>query len=129
EVRVTAAQDAIRLLRLSLPFENEGRNLLEIEGAPGQTPGRLGNQDAVVRRGRLEPLRGVHRIANDRVGALDVACEQAGDDLAGVDADAHTGADAVLALEVIVEQLDGFVHREGCVDGAFGVVLVGDGRP
>src|SRR5438132_943018 len=61
EVRVTAAQDAIRLLRLSLPFENEGRNLLEIEGAPGQTPGRLGNQDAVVRRGRLRPLRGGRR--------------------------------------------------------------------
>src|SRR6185437_13605529 len=62
-------------LRLGFAFELERWNRFEFERALGQSPGWLGDEDAAERRGALEALGGVDRVADDRIGALYVAGE------------------------------------------------------
>ena len=121
---VAAPDDAIGRDGLGLPLQRDRRERLELERVEGEASRRLGYEHLVQRRDRLEPLRRVHRVAHNGVRALDVAPEEPGDDLAGVDADPQRETHAVLALEVVVQRLDGTLHGERGADRAFGVVLV-----
>ncbi len=125
---VQHADDAVRDDRLALPLERDRLALLELEPVHREPSRRLAHQDLAQGRRRLEALRGVHRVTDDRVRALHVVGEQPGDHLAGVHADAQRQADAVLAIEVVVEAHDRGLHRERGMDRALGVVLVRDRR-
>src|SRR5947209_6644372 len=97
------------------------RNSVASRDFPTPAPPRLGPRRPPP---ATAPSRAATRGAHTGVRALDVAPEEPGDDLAGVDADPQRETHAVLALEVVVQRLDGTLHGERGADRAFGVVLV-----
>ena len=114
--------------RLAFSLQRDRLALLELEAVHRQSSRRLADQHLAERCGRLEPLRGVHRIADDRVRPLHVAGEQTRHDLAGVHADAKRQTHPVFAIEVVIEPDDRRLHRKRREDRALGVVLVRDRR-
>jgi hypothetical protein len=108
--------------RLGLALELERLELLVADGVRRGARGGLADRDASGPRGALEAGGDVHGVANDRVGVAD----RAGQDLAGVDADAKVEVDAV--GESLVDLLHRVLHAEGGPDRTFGIVLMGHGR-
>ena len=89
-----------RLDRIALPLRGQRLVRLENRCVRDQTPRRSADEHLARAGGLLQPLRSVHRVARDeRLAARRVT----GDDLAGVDPDAHVQLDAQPAREVLVQ--------------------------
>ena len=126
--RVELADHAVRDHGLGLPLQHDRIAALELESVHREPSRRLAHEHLAERGRGLETLRGIHRVADDRVRALDVAREQARDDLAGVHPDPKREPHAVRPIEVVVQVEDRGLHRERGVDRALRIVLVRDRR-
>ncbi len=117
------ASQAIRGNRFRLALQGERLDRLGEDMAPDEGIRDLADEHLVDGRGLLEAgghvdgIPGREPLLRGRVGVRD--------DLAGVDAGATADADAVLALEVVVQPLERADHAVGRADGAQRVVLAG----
>ncbi len=83
------------------PFEGERLERLGPDRVPCEPERLRPDEDLAGGRRTLEPLRDVHcRTGDEGVAAGRVA----GDDIAGVDADAHLDPDADSTLELVVQR-------------------------
>ena len=94
---------------------------------PGEPVGGLPDDEPAGRRVRLQPLRHVHRVAEDVVVGPDVAGDQPGHHRTGVDTDAQGEVGRLFRRDgeegrELLEHLVGAAHRPDRV------VLVRDGR-
>src|SRR5712692_7550565 len=102
---VRRAHHPVRAHRLCLALERERRDRLIRESAPRQRARALADEHLACGGHALDPLCGVHGVTGHRVRG-DLTLERAGDDLAGVEADAHREPDAVLSLEAVIALSD-----------------------
>ena len=108
--------------RLGLPLRLDGLGRAERERVHGREIRRPADEDAVGRRGRLDPRGGVEHVAGSRPLALARPRPEHHERLAGVDA----GPDVEVEPLVLLVQLgDSLPDRERRADGALGIVLVG----
>ena len=90
--------------------------------------GRVRDVYLTGRRGRLDPLRRMYRIAHDRIRELHVLLEHSGHDFACADADTQPDPLSVFALELAIQHIKSAPHRERAIDGTLRVSLERDGR-
>ena len=91
--------------RLRLAFDLERRDRLGDHGVPDEAERLLADEDGPRLRGLLQAGGDVHGVAGDeRVAVV------TGDDLAGVHPDPGGEGDAVVALQLLVEDLEGLSH-------------------
>ena len=86
---------------------------------------RLAEQDPAGAGGRLEPRGRVDHVAEHRVLAVAADVAHAGDHLAAVDADPQPQLQLVAVAVELAQRSDGLVHRQGGVDRANRIVLMG----
>ncbi len=107
--------------RLGLALHGPSADLAESKATRG-TGGTLGDEDLTRLSALLESGRGVHGIAGDHADLGPRV--QRGDDLPGVDADPHREAEAVSALELVVQALEAPPHTKRGAQRPRRVVLV-----
>ena len=107
--------------RLGLALEVERGDGLDLDRVLDESVGRLAEEDLAGLGRLLEPGGDVHRVARDEPLA---GARVAGHDLARVHADPSGEADAVIALELVVQLAERGVHAGGGAHGAQRVVLV-----
>ncbi len=97
--------------------------------ALGQAQRVRGQQARAGTSKLFQARRQMCRLAHSRVVHAQVAADGAHHDLAGIEADANLDVDAARAAKLGGVVTYRFLHAEGGITGANGVVLVGEGRP
>src|ERR1700687_339391 len=127
--RGRAQVDAEDRHRLRLAFERYG--IEDVDGRRARQPAieQLGDQDLPAAGPRAEARGGGDRGADDRVlqplGAADVA----GEDFAGIEADADGDRPPALTAPLGVEPGDPALHGDRRLDCPVGVIAASQGRP
>jgi hypothetical protein len=101
----------------------------QVEEAPRQLGGVLGQVGLAGLGQRLHALREADGVADRRVGAATTAVDRPGHDLAGVDPDPGGEVESLAASQLGRVVGDVVEHLQGGVTGPPRMVLVGDRRP
>jgi hypothetical protein len=108
--------------RLGLALGDDRLMRAVLNGPGGREVGAFPDQHLARGPSGLDPLRRVHRVADDRV--LIGAADDPGDDFPRVDPDPHAELHAAVALELMRVRGQVALHLERAPHRALGVVLV-----
>ena len=109
-LRLSLHLERLERRRLDRAADELERRLPDQDLGPREREGRFADENAVRRCGALDPLSGIHRVAGDGI-RKDLARQQPGHHLTGVDADADRDLDAVSLLEGGIQRLGGALDR------------------
>ena len=101
----------------------------EGESVPRQPVGQRPDQHLARRAHRLQPLRGVHRVAGHRIGFAAAGAKAAGHDRPGVDADVKHQRRAAMGCRAFAQARRPRDHVESGAQRPLGIVFMRDRRP
>ena len=120
------AEEPVGADRRGLALEAQRLDLRDLDGIAHEHVRRLAEQDLAGRRGLLEALGDVDRIAGRKaLPAAGVAC----DDLASVDTGPDCDRHAPVPRELLVERREAFAHLHRSPNRPQRIVLVDDRNP
>ena len=114
--------------RLDVAFDLEPTEGVQIEEAPYQAGGRLGQVAALGRGELLDALRQTYRVTLRGVVHPQVVADLSDDHLAGIEAHAHGEVEAPRATQLVGVRTQLVAQPERRVAGALRVVFVRNGR-